>query len=66
MVQEQKLADFFIRGIGTTRAAKIAGVSTKTVYRWIASRRVKAVRIPGTREWIIDPESLPIIREVLD
>ena len=45
--------------IGTILAAECAGVSTRTIHRWIRDDKIAAVRIAGTREWAIDASTLP-------
>ena len=45
------------RFVGTTEAARLDGVSTRTIHRWIKAGRITADRVFG--RWAIERTSLP-------
>ena len=47
--------------ISVSEAAARMNVHVNTVYRYIAEGQIRAVKLPGGRDWRIDESSLPAI-----
>lgn len=50
------------KGYNTIDAAKLLGISYRTIRKYIAEGTVKAQKIPGTRRWIIMESEIKRLR----